>query len=135
MLANADALLVLSFGGDGTLLAGAGAGGGEDRRGEVGGAVVKVEELVVACNRAIGIFRVATSCVGGGSSTRFGDDFSPLAFALMSSISRLISSASTSSSSSSASFPIPRSSKDVFQDASPVDHRFKSAFDGDSLVE
>jgi hypothetical protein len=53
----------------------------------------------------------------------------------MSSISRLISSASTSSSSSSASFPIPRSSKDVFHDASPVDHRFNSAFDGDSLVK
>jgi hypothetical protein len=49
----------------------------------------------------------------------------------MSSISRLISSASTSSSSS---FSLPRSNSEVFQAASPVDHRFRSAFEGDSLM-
>jgi hypothetical protein len=36
-------------------------GGGEERNGDVGGAVVNVEELVAACNRAIGNFRGATS--------------------------------------------------------------------------
>jgi hypothetical protein len=117
-------------GGAGTVL-----GGGDDRNGDVGGAVVSVEELVVACNREIGNLRGATSCVGAGSSTRLGEDFCPRALALMSSISRLISSASTSSSSSAASLPIPRSSKDVFQDASPVDHRFKRALEGDSRTE
>lgn len=69
-------------------MGGAALGGGEDRNGDVGGAVVKVEELVAACNRATGNFRGAASWVGAGSSTRLGEDFSPLAFFLMSSISR-----------------------------------------------
>jgi hypothetical protein len=86
---------------------------------------------VVACNRAIGNFLGAISCVGAGSSTRLGDNFSSLALALMRAISRSISSASTSSSSS---LSIPRSSRDVFQDASPVDHRLSRAFDGESRI-
>jgi len=133
MLASSLALEGLSLIGKDALLAGAGAdlGGGEDRNGEVGGAVVKVDELVVACNRATANFEGAISCLGAGSSTRSGDDFSPLALALMTSISRRISSASTSSSSS---LSIPRSSRDVFQDASPVDHRFSNAFDGESRI-
>lgn len=82
MLASSVAFADGSMTGDETFLgAGTALGGGDDRKGEVGGAVVKVEELVVACRRAIGNLRDAISCVGAGSST-------PLAFALISAISR-----------------------------------------------
>ena len=97
MLASSCAFSALSTAGEDALptITGTDLGGGEDRNGEVGGAVVKVDELVVACSRAIGSLLGAISCVGAGSSTRLGEDFSPLALALIRAISRWISSAST----------------------------------------
>lgn len=106
--------------------------GGDDFRGEVEGAALKADELLVAFSDVVPAWNLPelTLWVGGGSVTRLGDDLSPLAFPRIRASSRSISAGSIGSSSSSLSMPSPI--REVFQEASPVDQRLSSALDGDS---